>query len=207
MRSATRPLCGIGLLTLAVGLCACGGAAATDAVRESDWAPLTDRDPPPYRPPPADSPATGAPVGVATSGGYDQARSLALHVLEAIRDSDEAGLERMLGDPLGRVFPRLGTPNRPRTDVINQALRNPRRSAPDETMPLEQLVDVSSVRVVPLSHRESVETIPPGLSATDLLVTFTLSPRGGMFFRHLLGWPSQGGFVVRPGSEPQIVAL
>ncbi len=51
------------------------------------------------------------------------------------------------------------------------------------------------------------QPLPPDLSGSDLLVEFPLRSAGRRWFRFILGWPSEGRLVVRPGIEAQIVCL
>ena len=169
--------------------------------------PLTDGDPPTYAPLPDGTAHTGEAVGIATSGGFDQAKSVTVRLIRAVRDADEAELEALLADPLLSVYPQLGRRTRRRSDVIQFALQNPRRAGIGPEVALEQLVDLTHIEVMPLARHLGDLPVPSGLQGGDLLVRFPLTPIGQNVLRYLLGWPAQGGLVVRPGVEPQIVGL
>ncbi|MEM9190068.1 MAG: hypothetical protein AAGF12_12870 [Myxococcota bacterium] len=188
---------------LVIGPWGCGGTAANEA---QPSAPVTDEDPPAFAPAPSSAPHTGDVVGLATSGGHDQAKGVALRFVLAVRDADEAELDQLLGAQVGRLFPRLSPGSRDRAQLLQQIVQHPRRSGLTSDMPLTELVNTSEINVQALSARTG--TIPPGLLESDLVVTFPLGQQGRQYFQILLGWrSSHGGVVVRPGVEPHIVAL
>ncbi|HJK94553.1 MAG TPA: hypothetical protein RMH26_27660, partial [Polyangiaceae bacterium LLY-WYZ-15_(1-7)] len=93
MRLRRIPLRATLTALLALG-CGGGGAASSSgpAVVDAPLAPSTAADPPSYTPPPAATGEPGGPVGLATSGGHEQAEVMAVRFLEALRDGDERGL-------------------------------------------------------------------------------------------------------------------
>jgi len=196
---------------------ACGGAPQeTDsraqllgeaAPTEPLGAPSTHRDPPPYTPLPAPSAQTGEASALRAAGGYDQARAVALAVVEAVRDRDEATLNQLVSDPVGRVLPRLSGPTRSRDAVLRQILHSPRRQALGPDIELDALIDASRMTVTPLSRLPSQASLPSGLLGSDLMVRFPLAATGRQLLRYVLSWAVEGAIVVRPGSEPRVMAL
>lgn len=187
-------------LAAACGQSHAGGTAAPEEL------PPTDRDPPPYIPAPTDDARTGGAVGIATSGGFEQARIVALRFIEAVRDADREALEQQLGETIARVRPRLMTPNVPRAQMIELLVSPGRRrvAAPPE-VPLDQLVDTSSIVVIPLAQHEDAAELPNGLLPTDLQVTVPMRDQGRPFLGAI--WNPEGRLIVRPGPEPRIIGL
>jgi hypothetical protein len=69
-------------------------------------------------PSPSDEATTGAAVGIATSGGFEQARAMTIRFVEAVRDGDQQTLEEQLSDVVGRTRPRLTSPHVPRAQYV-----------------------------------------------------------------------------------------
>jgi hypothetical protein len=188
---------------------ACGAApVAPDLDRRASAVtepPPTDADPPAWVPPPDEAPTTGRAVAIATSGGYDQARAVAIRFVLAVRDGDEAVLSRLLSERVGHVVPRLTSPNRDRGELVRIIVRNPRRAGLSPDVPLDELVDSARMEVTPLVR--NTDTLPPGLSGSDLLVQFPLRAQGRRFRLIISNWSAEGRLVVRPGVEPQILCL
>jgi hypothetical protein len=187
---------------------ACGGAGGAGASTEREAeAPPTHHDPPPYIPSPAAQAHTGEVSALATAGGHDQARAVAIELLVAVRDSDEETLTRLISDPVGRVLPRLSAPNRGRDTVLRQVLSSPQRTGLGPDVELDALIDRERMTVTPLSRLPGSPDIPDGLLGSDLLVRFPLAATGRQQLRFVLSWAVEGAIVVRPGSEPRVIAL
>ena len=192
---------------IALMVAACGPATATHGGAGAAELPPTDRDPPPYVPPPVDRAHTGQAVGIATSGGFEQARSLAIRFVEAVRDGDRAALEEQLAETVGRARPRLVTPHMPRAQIVEQLVEGPRRRfAPNADTPIEQLIDANGITVSPLSQSEEAGELPEGLLPTDLDVAIPIGELGRRFLLHMLQWAPNGRLVIRPGVQPRILA-
>jgi hypothetical protein len=144
---------------------------------------------------------------LATAGGYDQARAVAIELVTAVRDSDEETLTRLVTDPVGRVLPRLTAPNRSRDTVLRQILHSPRRAGLGPDVELDALIDPTRMTVTPLSRLPNSPAIPAGLLGSDLMVRFPLAATGRQQLRFVLSWAVEGAIIVRPGSEPRVVAL
>lgn len=170
--------------------------------------PPTDRDPPPYAPRPAEEPHTGGAVGVVTTGGFEQARALAIRVLEAFRDGDRRTLEQHLSDPIGRTRPRLIAPRFSRSQLLDQMLAPHRwRHALRPDTPIDDIVDTNGIEVVPLAQRDEAADLPEGFLATDLLVTVPVREEARQFLSLTLQWLGEGRLVVRPGPDARVVAF
>lgn len=170
--------------------------------------PPTDRDPPPYVPGPSEEPRTGETVGIATSGGFEQARSVAVRFVTAVHAGDRQALEDQLAETVGRTRPRLLAPHMPRAQMIEQLVEGPRRRfAPNADTPIEQLIDPNGITVVPLSQSDESAELPDGLLPTDLDVTVPVGEAGRRFLLHILQWAPNGRLIVRPGARPRILAM
>lgn len=198
----------LGLLSV-VAVVGCGAGTTQQPSRQAKTVstPPTEWDPPAWTPSPEERTRTGEVTAAAVSGGYDQARALTFQFLRGVRDGDAATLERLLGNRLARVLPRLGGRRRPRAHIVERAVRAVRHTSIAPDTELGALIHLEQVQVDPVARAAGDRALPAGLQGTDLRVTFPLRPRGRHLFRFLSGWTSQGGVVVRPGVEPRIVAL
>jgi hypothetical protein len=194
------------LATVVLLAAGCG----TDASARGDVVepPLTHDDPPSYVPPPSDAPETGDAVGVAATGGYDQAKAIAVRLVRAVRDADEQTLTQLLAAHVANLFPRLGHAGREREAVVARIMTNHAQSGLGTEVPIHHLIDEERFEVTPLSRVYAGQALPPGMQGTDLQVTFPVQAEGRRVLTILVGWPTtQGGIIVRPGTEPRIVAL
>ncbi len=158
-------------------------------------------------PEPEPSAETGQSAGLTLSGGYDQARSIALRFVRAVRDADEVTLETLLSDPVYRSPPRHAQTPIPRTDVLT-ALANSARDAnlgPDT--PLEQLLRLDDIQVLPLEEYAAGQAVPAGLDPNDLVVSFTLEALGRTLFQPMMHFGSRVAIIVRPGAAPLVLAV
>ncbi|MBX3245921.1 MAG: hypothetical protein KF901_01925 [Myxococcales bacterium] len=187
--------------TLALG---CGAHAPPPP---APLAPATDRDPEPWVPPPASEAPAGGTVSLSIAGGDAQARLVALRVVTTIRDGDEASLLALLDDPLARAQPRPSAARIGREQIVEMAMRSPRRSDLATEATLEELVEVEQIEVMPLS--ELMPSPPEGLLPTDWVVYLPLTATGRRSFRFLLnGWHLRGAVIVRDaGGGPRVVGL
>ncbi len=190
-------------------LAACGAQPQLPPVTP---APVTDADPEPYTPPVSDVAVTGAPVGIRSTGASEQARSLAVRLLEALVRGDEQTLSHLLSAEVAIRRPgrrRLAS----RHDVIARALRPPRRRPLGASESLSTFVDLGSLRVQSLSeflslHAEELRPDDEMLRPDDWVVTFTFTPRGRRtMFLLVEGWRHRGAVIVRTGQPPQVVGL
>lgn len=168
--------------------------------------PVTDGDPPPYVPPAGEVAFTGVPVGLRSTGGNEQARVLALRMLEALLRGDQAAMTGLLAEQVVVTRPGRGRTVATRSDVVARMLHGPRRRNLGTDMPLEAIVDLSSVRIEPLRDRPALRA--EGLRPEDWAVTFTFTPRGRRaLFLLVEGWRHRGVVIVRTGDAPYVVGL
>jgi hypothetical protein len=194
-------------VSLALSIASAVGACGSGSHEVENAMPETSSDPLPFVPPAAGEGQTGETVGLSVTGGREQARAVALQLIYAIRDADEPALEGLLGDPLGRVVPRLVGGVRTRRDALETLMHAPARNGLDSAIPIEHLVAVDQFRVIELRERDGSVTTPAGFREDDLLVSFPLAAQGLRFLRPLLSWPASGAIVVRSGAEPRIIAF
>ncbi|MCA9616797.1 MAG: hypothetical protein H6721_14265 [Sandaracinus sp.] len=183
------------LLLVALGFAtACATAPATPPL-----APSTENDPEPWVAAPRTEGVAGRAVSLTLAGGRDEARSVALRFLRALRDADEATLSQLFDDPVAQMQPRPNPPILRRTQLLEHALRNPRRNDLRPDMALEEFVSVEGMEVTPL--RESLRDVPSGLRGTDLLVTIPFEARGRAIMRFFVpGWHQRGSLLLRSTS-------
>jgi hypothetical protein len=190
-------------------LAGCGASIPPPPPSALDTPPPTEWDPPTYTPEPQREARTGAPVGVTVSGGYDQARHVALTTVRALRSADEAVLEELLTERVSMVFPRIGHQRLSRVRLLQAIQHNARRlSQSSRELSVDELVDLSSLEVRSVSRLLDGRATPPGLEPGDLRVLFVLTRTGRRLLAPLVpGWSSRGAVVVRPGSRPRVVGL
>ena len=186
-------------------------SCATGTPPAATMAPATDGDPLPHTPPSAEQAVVGeGPVGLAMSGGFSEARSVALRFLEAVIAGEREPMERLLADRIALAQPRLTAASRQREEVLVTALHPARRRALQSSSTLDSLVLVGSIRASALSVEGEGpgQRLPHGLEAHDVMLTIPLTPAGQRAFRMLLpGWRTEGKVLVRGGSMPRIVGL
>ena len=173
---------------------AAGSSGAGGAGAET---PATDRDPPPWVPPPSESGQTGAATGIVVSSADEQSRVVALRVVRAIHDLDSATLTLLVDDPVVS----LGGGAVPREAAIRAWLELIQQSNV-EGLALEELFELHRITVSPLSERYRGGVVPAGFRATDVIVSIPLSVTGRQRVR-LGGFQMQ--LVVRPGAEPRVI--
>nr|MDQ3036263.1 hypothetical protein [Myxococcota bacterium] len=159
----------IAALLIVLSTAACGAhvpAAAEPA------APATHRDPPTHVPPPDAAPTTGGLVGIAASGGEDQARELLVMLLLAIRDQDLDALTSLLAPEVFHGGSLLA--GRSRTAIAGsrlaeQLLAHARVTQLRPDARIEDLIELGSIRVAPVATVLGDRAVAP-LSPGDLVV-------------------------------------
>lgn len=197
---------------LALSLLSCtalAGCAAAGAPRvDRSDVPATDRDPLPFTPPPEPAGETDRAVSLAASGGEDQARQLLPVLLRAARDADQHQLEQLL---LDEVVLLQGHGSRaliqPRASLVERVLHAARRSILQPDAEVDELVDLTTVRVSRAAEHYQAGNLPPHVRATDVVLDVSLLEAGRAPLRVLFQWQLRGRIIVRPGRDPRIVAL
>ncbi len=190
---------------VATTLLSCGAAIESTAESRS---PVTDWDPTPYAPEPANRPTTGETVGIAASGGYDFARAVTVRLLRAVRDGNESELNDLLADQLVRGAARMRSALRSREQMVNAIAHHPRRGHFNMQQPVSQIINVDQLVVAPVSQRWGGRSIPSALQDTDLIVSVTVREEARRWLRYLLpGWRETGTVIVRPGATAPVVGL
>ncbi len=174
--------------------------------------PATDADPLPHTPQPQDGVRGGdGPIGLAMSGGFNEARSMAIRFLEALVSGEREGMERLLGDRVALAQPRLTAPTRQRDDVLVIAMHPARRQAIDASTTLDSLIEIDSLEANTLEGEtgdRSGRGLPQGMEGTDVVLTVPLTPTGRRVLPRLLpGWRQEGKVIVRGGADPRIVGI
>lgn len=187
----------------ALVLAGCGGAVR--AVAEPA-APPTHRDPPAYVPPPDATPSTGGLVGIAASGGEEQARELLVRVVLAIRDQDLDTLEVLLAPEVfhgGSLLAGRSRSGIAGSRFAQQLVAHARVTHLRADARFEDLVEVESIRVEPVAVVLGERAAPP-LAPGDLVVRFSVTTAGRAIAA--LAPDGRGTIVVRRGEEPQLLA-
>lgn len=197
-------------LALAISIAGCGApsvdAPIEDVRAASDELPASDRDPLHYTPPATTAGGTDVAVALAASGGEDQARQMLPTLLNALRDADQAALERIFADEVATVR-RSDQRGQQRSTLIDRILAYARRQAIPPDLDVDHLVDLANVRVTRAGQFWQGRPMPGLVRPTDLVVEVPLLPEGRGALRALLGWDMRGHLVVRPGRDPRIVAM
>ncbi len=191
---------------------ACGSAELSESeVGEThagaEEMPASDRDPIPYTPPPASEGSTGETTSLVAAGGEDQARQLLPTFVRAVRDGDERVLEQLLSEEVAQARGRSDSHLRPRSAIVQRILDHARRTAIRPDIGVEELIELSAVRVSRAAQFWQDREIPDGVWPSDVVVEVPLLDEGRAAFRAILGWDLRGHLVVRPGRDPRIVAL
>jgi hypothetical protein len=182
---------------------ACGAAAGG---APADIVPATDRDPLHHTPPAVSAGPAGAPIGLTAGGGEDQARQMLPAFITAVRDADEAALDRMLEAEVARVTNADQRPH-PRAQLVQIILAYARRATIPAELRVEDLVDLANVRVSRAAHFFEERRMPASVRPSDVVVEAPLLPEGRAPLAAMLRWNARGYLVVRPGRDPRIVAL
>lgn len=194
-------------MTRALLLLLCAGCAT--APPPEPLPPATDADPLPHTPDPQPVVRAGeGPVGLAMSGGFVEARSIAVRFLEALVAAERENMERLLGDRVALAQPRLTAPTRQREDVLVIAMHPARRRVLDPSVTLDALVDLEGLEASTLADGSGERAIPQGLEGTDVVLTVPLTATGRRVLPLLLpGWRREGRVIVRGGADPRIVGI
>lgn len=191
---------------------ASGDTAETgDTAASGDTAlPSTDRDPLPFTPAPMSHGRTDVTVALSASGGEDQARQMLPALLIAIRDADERGLDSLFADEVGSTDPQRQRParrGRSRAMIVQSILLHARRAILPVDAQVTDLVDLEALTVTRAAGFWQGGALPDDVRPTDLVLEITLLEPGRRPLRTVLGWNTRAAMVVRPGSDPRIVAL
>jgi hypothetical protein len=197
-------------VTRALLLLLCVGCAT--APTPEPLPPATDADPLPHTPDPQEAVYAGdGPVGLAMSGGFTEARSIAIRFLEGLLAGERETMERLLSDRVALAQPRLTAPTRQRDDILVVAMHPARRRVLDPSATLDSLLDLDGIEVSTLegeSEDRSGRGIPQGLEGTDVVLTVPLTATGRRVLPLLLpGWRREGKVIVRGGADPRIVGI
>jgi hypothetical protein len=193
-----------------MSICICIGACGGSSVVASGprTAPSTFADPPPYTPASRPIGAPGEPTGLSVASGFEQARRMALDLVEAVRVGDAGALSRLLDDRLARALPFVVPVGRSREDVIVSIVSDARRRGLDPSLSLGEMVIAERIEVAPLASYFEGTAPPEGLRSTDLVVHVPMGEAGRRSLRRLLpGWLEHGRVIVRVGATPRIVGL
>ncbi|MFK7991736.1 MAG: hypothetical protein AB8I08_37310 [Sandaracinaceae bacterium] len=199
-------------LALGLTLIACGPAAQPPPAQRTTplraGLPRTDRDPLPYVAPPRPRGQTGQTVTLLAAGGEDQARRMLPALLESLRDGDESGLESLLAPLVFQASRRRSNgAARPRAALVQRMLIYARRGVIPPGTPVADLVELEGIDVQRAVAAYPDGVLPELVESTDLVVEVPVRSAGRTPLRALLGWHERGRMVVRPGSDPRIVAL
>jgi hypothetical protein len=139
---------------------------------------------------------TGAPVALIVRSPHEEVIEHVIETLTALVDGDRARLERLVAPSLVRASPSVGHSSRSRAAVLAIALNPSRRKGITPGLPLDRLVVVDELRVIPIDAVATGE-LPDGLEPTDVAVQVPLTSDGHAIFRALLpGWTDTGRIIV-----------
>lgn len=167
--------------------------------------PVTDRDPLPYSPPPAEFGIAGETVALAAAGGEDQARRILPAFIRAVQRASERELDALLAEEVAIIPVRTRRRILPRAALI-RALVSARRRILDPDVDVAELIDLDQVAVVRASAFFRNRALPAPVLGSDLVVTAPVRSQGRVPLQRLFGWAGQARLVVRPGADPRIVA-
>jgi len=123
-------------------------------------------------------------------------------LIEAMRDSDEAGLVALFSDEVYAArSPRSRTRGRPRSSVVQRILVYTRRSQLLADTPVSRLVELERVEVSRAGQHYRGRELPGDVRATDLVVEVPIRDAGRAALRTLLGWHLRGELVVPRESD------
>ena len=170
---------------------ATAGAETTDFLADPAFTP----------PLPQTEPRTGEPSGAVITSSADQARRLALRIVDALRAGDTAALERAFSDPVLRVrADRYILRGRLASQCLRAAAPLGWHADADPT----QLIDAGAIVVTPLRDDDETQGLPPGLERGDLRVEVPLTQPVRGRRRQL---PCLSHIYVRTGAEPTVIAI
>jgi hypothetical protein len=139
---------------------------------------------------------TGVPVALLVRSPHEEVLEHVIETLTALVDGDRARLERLLAASLVRASPSVGHSARSRAAVLAIALNPSRRKGITPGLPLDRLVVVDELRVVPIDSVKS-GALPAGIEPSDVAVLVPLTIDGSSIFRAMLpGWADTGQIVV-----------
>ena len=154
-----------------------------------------------FTPAPEASTTSHDGVPLRADDASETARRTALAMVQALLDSDAAALQRLFAE---RVAYGLEGVGRPRAELVDRCIEESRALAYEPSLRPEQLIDVQAIEVQRADRFHSQLPMPPGVRASDLLVT--LPPRStGTDARPRI--PCVTAVYVRPGDHVSIVGL
>lgn len=193
-------------LLCSIALLGCGAGGAHPA--RASAVPATDGDPLPFTPPPEPEGHTDRTVALAASGGEDQARQMLPVLLRAARDGDQHQLEQILLEEVVMLQGRGDRPlARPRSSFVEHLMHAARRSVIQTDVEVEEMVDLTTVRVSRAAEHYQGRSLPTNVRATDVVLDVNLLEAGRAPLRMLFLWQMRGRIIVRPGRDPRVVAL
>ena len=149
----------------------------------------------------------GGPIGLSTSGGFEQARVIAERALRAIVDADEDTLQSLLAERLARTQPRISRPAQTRSQMLQHLLDPRLRTTLHPGAALDALLDVRESEAKTLREVYAGRPLPTDLSPDDILLRIPMTDLGNVAFRRLMHWGVFATVLVRPGASPQIIGL
>jgi hypothetical protein len=158
--------------------------------------------PAPYTPQPALRAQSGDSVALSASGGEEQARSAAVSLVQAMLDADAPALNGLFAE---RVIFVVSSTAQPRAELIERCLHEARALQYEPDVRIEAVVDASAIEVRRADRQHGDVPLPPGIRASDLLVT--LPPPRAASPESLRRIPCLSGVFVRPGAHGSIVGV
>lgn len=155
-----------------------------------------------YTPEPVLQAHSGNGVALAVSGGEEQARSAAMSMVQAMLDADAPALNSLFAE---RVIFVLSSTAQARAELIERCLREARTLQYEPDVRIDAVVDLSAIEVRRADRLHADLPLPPGIRASDLLVT--LPPPRGASPESLRRIPCLSGVYVRPGAHDAIVGV
>jgi len=185
-------------VTIVALLAACGGSPPPLA---DEPVPATDRDPPTWVPTARSEGRTGEPAALAISGGAEQARSLLVQLVLAIRDGNESAIEASLAERVSHAQSGLARTTWTRGTLARQIVAAAAASHVEMDATFDSLIDPATIHVVDASAQFE-SGLPPSVSPTDVVILFTPTAEG----RRLLAGLGSATLVIRPGPTPVVIA-
>jgi hypothetical protein len=154
-----------------------------------------------FTPLPEPAAHSGDSVALQAADASETARRVALAMVQALLDSDAAALQRLFAERVVFGMEALG---RPRAELVDRCIEETRSLAYGPGLTPEQIVDVRAIEVQRADRFHAQVPLPPGLQASDLLVTLP-ARNGGTDARSRV--PCVTAVYVRAGERGAIVGL
>jgi hypothetical protein len=183
---------------------ACGSGALPPQrplVRHAVDARFEERPQGGFTPAPEASATSRDGVALRAADASETARRMALAMVQALLDADAAALQRLLAERVAYGMEGVG---RPRAELVDRCIDEARALAYEPSLRPEHLIDVQAIEVQRADRFHTQVPMPPGVHASDLLVT--LPPRSaGTDARPRI--PCVTAVYVRAGDRASIVGL